>query len=346
MGERLGMILPAPERLDPGCREQVPARSLGTGDLPVRDVADERVAEGVLVLARDGARGEPPDELLLLQRPKREPDLRGLEVADGRNRVRPEAAADHRRILEHELLVPLQRVDPRCDDSLHRLGQWQLAFAQLPAPVVAVEKAAIDEHADELLGVQRVPLCAREQRLPELGRNERLPKQIADERARLRIAQRGKRDRDCVRTSSPRRPPLTQLGPRGADQDERRTRRPVGQMVEEVEQALVRPVKVFDHQHERAPGRERLERAAPGSKRIFPTLAYRSVEREQQPQVALDPLGLARVGHEIAHGAVQLRLRHRRVVRLEDPGLRFDHLAEGPERHPIAVREGTDRGAR
>ena len=139
-------VLAAPERLDPGRREQVPDRSLGTRDLPIRNVTDECVAERVLELTRDGARAETPDEFFLLERPEDVPDLRAFDAADRGDRVRREAAADHGRILEHELFVPLQRVDPRRNDPLHRLGQRQLTFAQLPAPAVAVQEAAIDEH--------------------------------------------------------------------------------------------------------------------------------------------------------------------------------------------------------
>ena len=76
-------------------------------------------------------------------------------------------------------------------------------------------------------------------------------------------------------------------------------------MVEEVEQAVVGPVEVFEHQHERPPLRERLEQATPGGERLFAALARGSVECEQQPQVTLDPLGLPRVGDEVAHCAVR-----------------------------------------
>ena len=55
--------------------------------------------------------------------------------------------------------------------------------------------------------------------------------------------------------------------------------------------------------------------------------------------MTFDPLCLPRVGDEVAHGAVELRLRRRRVVRLQDPGLGLDHLTERPERDSLAVRE-------
>ena len=67
VGQQLGVVGRAAERLDPARGQGVPLAALGPRDLPVRDVPDEDVAEGVLGLA--GHRRAPlaAHELLALE---------------------------------------------------------------------------------------------------------------------------------------------------------------------------------------------------------------------------------------------------------------------------------------
>ena len=53
-------------------------------------------------------------------------------------------------------------------------------------------------------------------------------------------------------------------GPRGADDEEGNAGRPLGEMVDEVEQPVVGPVKILEDEHERALLRQPLEVPAPG----------------------------------------------------------------------------------
>ena len=59
VGEQLGVVFAAAERLDPAGGETVLATSLGTRDLRIGDIADEHVVERVLGLARDGGAAAP-----------------------------------------------------------------------------------------------------------------------------------------------------------------------------------------------------------------------------------------------------------------------------------------------
>ena len=61
---------------------------------------------------------------------------------------------------------------------------------------------------------------------------------------------------------------------RAADRDDehRHVRQPLGELVDEFEQPVVRPVEVFEHEHERAVLGERLEEAPPGGERLTPAV--------------------------------------------------------------------------
>ncbi len=61
---------------------------------------------------------------------------------------------------------------------------------------------------------------------------------------------------------------VEQLRPRGADDEQRDARRPVDEMVDEVEQALVGPVEVLEDEDERALVGDPLEEAAPRRERL------------------------------------------------------------------------------
>jgi hypothetical protein len=84
---------------------------------------------------------------------------------------------------------------------------------------------------------------------------------------------------------------------------------------------------------------EPFEEPPPGRERLVPPLALRGVERDERPQVALDPRRFLHVGDEVVDAAVELGLDGFGRVAFEDPGLRLDHLAQRPERHTVAVRQ-------
>ena len=80
-------------------------------------------------------------------------------------------------------------------------------------------------------------------------------------------------------------------------------------MVDEVEQAVVRRVQVFEDEYERALVGERLEEAAPGGEGL--PLAFHSEVRfaadaDERSQMSLDPLGLTLVGDDRLDRGVQL----------------------------------------
>ena len=128
------------------------------------------------------------------------------------------------------------------------------------------------EHAHELLGVERVAAGALEQSTPAsrpAGASARGGR--CRSRAVLLVGERRERDRRRVAlAAAPARPPLEELGPRGAE--ERGAARPQlqsSEVLEEVEQRVVRPVEILEHEDARPPRGQRLEEPAPGGERLL-----------------------------------------------------------------------------
>jgi hypothetical protein len=242
MRDHLRVVLCASERLDPLGRPQVLQRPVRPRDLPVGDVADEDVPERVLRLAFDGAATGPLHELLLAQ------DMQLLFRRA--ERAQPEDFPDDGRVLQQRLLLGRERIESRRDDSLHIFRQRALA--------------TLCEHAHELLRVERIAAAALEQVALRFGAEHR------HQLRRLLVRQRRELDRRRIHlAAAPSRPPLEQLQPRRANDQERDVAHPVREVVDEVEQPVVGPVDVLEHEHEGVILGERLPELAPGGESLF-----------------------------------------------------------------------------
>src|SRR5918999_6284207 len=101
-------------------------------------------------------------------------------------------------------------------------------------------------------------------------------------------------------------------------------------MVDEIQQALVGPVEVFEDEHERAIVGDALEEATPrceGLASAVPEQLLLCDYPNQRLEVGGHPVGVVFV----ADTAPQLSDRVVRRVRLEDPRVGLDDLAERPE---------------
>ena len=104
--------------------------------------------------------------------------------------------------------------------------------------------------------------------------SERLLQKLPEQERRLLVGERLERERGRVElAAAPAGPPLEELRPRRADHEQRDVGHPVDQLVDEVEQALVRPVQVLEDEHERALLGKGLEEAAPGREGLVPPVA-------------------------------------------------------------------------
>src|SRR5205823_8869755 len=84
----------------------------------------------------------------------------------------------------------------------------------------------------------------------------------------------------------------------------------------------------------------RLEQTAPGGERLLALRAFSALEADEGTRMAGEPLPFAFVLRQALDHCTELLLRVCRIVRLEDPGVRLDDLAERPEAHALAVGEG------
>ena len=328
VGEHLGVVFRAPKALDPLCDAAVLLGTVGAGDLPVGDVANEGVCKRELGLAFDGRAFLAAHESLALERVQGRRRVRA--VANGR---RPEHLADDGGVAQQILLGVGQPVEAGRDDSLERLGKPEL-----------VRGAPFEEELRELLGIEGIATCTFQQRLLRLGGQHGSLQELRDEERRLVLAERRERERRRVElAAAPARAPLEQLRPRGRDRQQRDVGDPVDELVHEVEQALVRPVKVFEDDHEWPLFGHRLEKAPPGreccdcgGRPRAPTRPTRPTsERSCDSTQFASPVS-ARTSSTAAR---ELLLDLGRRVLLDDAGLRLDDLRERPERDSVAVGE-------
>ena len=139
---------------------------------------------------------------------------------------------------------------------------------------LAAVLAELVDHARELLRVERVAPGALDAAWTECR-----PAGPTARAARARGA-RSRRRRAARARSSPRSACLRpspagakELGPSRADDEHRHSGRPVDEVVDEVEQALVRPVQVLEDENERAALGDGLEEPPPGGERLRSTIA-------------------------------------------------------------------------
>ena len=116
-------------------------------------------------------------------------------------------------------------------------------------------------------------------------------------------------------------------------------------MLDEVEQAAIGPLEVLEgHDHRAALG-DPLEQGAPGGEKRLAlascVIGLRRLEAQQAAQRWLDPLALDFIRYEIGEHGAQLVKRAVALLRLGDSGALTDHLREGPEGDPVAVRGAT-----
>ena len=204
-----------------------------------------------------------------------------------------------------------------------------------------VGRALLRIQLDELLGVERIAARPLEQGLLGFGREQRSAQEAPDQLCGLLVGQRGERERRGVElAAAPARAAFEELGPRRRDDEQRDVRDPVDELVEEVEEALVRPVDVLDDDDERTLLGETLEEAAPGGEGLVSAIASQlcvAGEAEEREEMRLDARLVARAGERVLDDLVDLRRDVLRRVLLQNARLRLDDLAERPERDPVTV---------
>jgi hypothetical protein len=175
----------------------------------------------------------------------------------------------HRRLLEQLLLGTRQCIQTGSDHALHR-------FRQLAG------RPAFGEHADVLLCEQRVTARSFEQHSLLLSKLKWLLQQLGDQARRVIVGERSQRDRGRVwLPTSPPLAPVQQLRAGRPNDQKRNPAEPVDEVVEEVQQAVVSPVQVLEHEYGRSALGNSLEKATPRR--------HRGLRAGGLPTVARDP---------------------------------------------------------
>ena len=158
----------------------------------------------------------------------------------------------------------------------------------------------------------------------------------------LLVRERLERERDCVRlAAAPTGPSREQFRTRRRDDEGRHAARPVREVVDEVEHAVVCEVEILEDEHERPLLGERLQEAAPRRKRLVAPIGADPVclQADEWTEVALEPVGVRAVEAGCRDRLAELRSGVAYVVRVEHAGLRLHDLRERPEAHSLAVRQ-------
>ena len=328
MSQHLGVVIGSAEAFDPLGDLGVLVRAVGACNLPVGDVTDERVREGDLGLIFDGSAPLAANEALALERMQRR--RRGTLLAT--ERADPEHLSDDRCIAEKIFLVRRESVETGGDDALERLRQRKL-----------LRRASLEVELRELLGVERVSTCSLEQGPLRLRHEHRAFQEATYQVCGLLVRQRGDGERRGVQlAAAPAGSTFEELGPRRRDHEQRHVRYPLDELVDEVEEALVRPVQILEDENERAAFGHRLEEEAPSGKRLASAIAAElalGAQTDEREQVRLDPRYVGRVVEQVRDGRTDFLGRFRRRILLVDPGLRLDDLAECPHRDTVPVGE-------
>ena len=148
------------------------------------------------------------------------------------------------------------------------------------------------------------------------------------------------RERERVRlAASPAGASREQLRAGRGDDEQRHARRPVDEMVDEVEQAFVGPVEILEDEDERALVGDPLEEAPPGGERLLLVVApaARVLDARQWAEMADRPFDVVGRQGRRDRSHRSFRSASSFAVRLEDAGVRLDHLPERPEADPLAV---------
>ena len=324
--EHLRVVFAPGQLLDPCRRREVLGGPLGARDLAVGDVAHEQVAEGVLALAGDRARTLAADELLALELVQRSLESSG--------RCRP--ATRPRRVQKRLPITAASWSKAFCAGS-SRSSRAAISPCTVSGSSLRRRpgRASMRANSSAYSGLPpaRASSCAL-----RLGRAATEPSSSWSSRA-VSSSLSGESEIVSAFGLPPPQPGrrVEQLRPRGADDEQRHAARPVDEVVDEVEQVVVGPVQVLEHEHERplarrAPRRSgarprtprRRRRRRPRRRRPSPTSGRRCDSTQRRPSTRRPHASFARPS---AVG----------VVALEDAGLRLDHLAERPEGDAVAV---------
>ena len=242
------------------------------GNRLVGGIPDEQVAEAVRDLARE--EGLVRSDQLLAHEGAQEGGNRGIErlVGERLHRAAVEhlaldgSALDHRPLVAGEAIEASgeQRVDSGRDGDGHQVAH--------PHPATTFRTRTPSSMSIESISSTKsgFPSAASAMRVPTSSASSASPTRFATSSAHSRFRQRlEQHGRRVELAAAPRRASVEQLGSSHAEKQDRDSSRPVGEVLDEVEERRLSPVDVVEHHDERTPRRESLEEAR-GSRESSP----------------------------------------------------------------------------
>ncbi len=320
------------------------ARAHRLGEHPVGHVADQDVTEAELALSVEGGGSGRGEDVLLDERRERVVEIAALGRRERAQGALPEGAAENRCLLNEAAFERVERVEPRGQHRLNRVGEIGAAA------VVALLRDAVRH----LLREQRVAAGSLGHGTGEV---RRVRHQHARELARCVRAERLEGQAGRVRQLGAEVGAAVEQLVAGEADDHERSLDPAGEVLDGVEHAVVRPVDVLEGHHERSPGGDRLHtRAERREERLAQALGVallghelgRAVHAERPADQGRLAVGLGRrQARQVAHVRRQLRPGRLGGVGVHDAALGAQDLGERPVDDAAAVGEaapGADRG--
>jgi hypothetical protein len=285
---------------------------LRPGEGPVGDLADQDVAKRVAIGLRRSdkvAHRKPLDKLIGIV----EPHLQG------RDPRQPEGPAVDRAKLERPPLAGRQKVKARQDGGLDGVGQL-------------LDRPLLNRRPYQLPGVEGIALRA----LDHLGDKLRRFRfqQVADELGHGAVGKRLETHREVVAApSAPGRTPVEKLGPGKCDQEDRRLAAWLHQVLDQVEEAVGRPMQILEDDHQRRGSGGRFDRLSPGGEELSAIGSFGLGHADRGRQ----ELGAGRIGGDRLQPGPDCVQQLRRLRVLAHTGEREENLPHRPVGHLLAV---------
>src|SRR3990170_5502755 len=159
----------------------------------------------------------------------------------------PEDPSDHRGRLQSAFLAGRKEIDPRGEHRLNGVGNGEPGrqLAHGPSAAHLLENALIDQGRENLLDEEGATLRALEDE-PAQGLGELAGDELVEQALRFFRTKRLEPDgRGVAAPASPGRTAVEKLGPRRDDEEERPAHI-AQEPLEQLEQRILRPVKVLD----------------------------------------------------------------------------------------------------
>ena len=311
--------------------------SLSPREHLVGDRPQQRLRERVLTaIGREGI-GADREHLLADEAFEQRAQSLLRQVCERRRRRARETAAEHRHRPDQVALLRLEGVEPRRQQRAQACRDVEVAelAGELEAIARLDQHAAVGQRPDGLDRVQRDALGLGDDPRPRLrGQSSHEPvEQLTDGLVGERLEVDHGR---AAAAAGPSVPELGKLRPREGEDEDRVLGRPLEQVVDEVEQALARPLQVLEDHHHRVVLGESLEEHPPAREELLASEA-RLGDAEQRTEPRDQERAIARTDDPAIEAGVELRDRLLGARLLGDPEPLADHLGQRPVGDPVAV---------